>query len=422
VTRLAYAALWFYVFSVPWGGVISLGSGVNLVSKLTGAIAAVLAGLSAMMLGRFRKWHFFQVAALLFVLWVGSTQIIMLGGALKLPNKFWTYVQLLVVLWIVWELAPTQRKVTGLLIAYLLGTYVIAFDTIRLGLTHAGLMRRFAAGGADPNFIAMTLALSLPIAWHLGMHSTRPLRRWICYGYMPVGLLAVGFTGSRGGLVATMVALSIVPLSMTRLTPKKLAMAFTLLGLSVVLAIAFVPDTIVERLASTGSSVENLSLGGRFGVWRAGLQAFVSRPFMGYGTGSFRAAVSVYGVDHVAHNSYLSVLVEQGLVGFFLYCSMLLALFASLQRLRNPERRFALVLFATVMVAMLPLTWEDSKQAWFIFAALAGAAAAPPLLRGEPGRAVPTQEAARRPRTARPAGRAPQPLVPRVRGGPEVLG
>jgi len=301
MSSIAYAALWFYVFSVPWASVLAIGSGINVISKLAGMIAALLAVFVAVMRGRFRKWHPFHVGALLFVAWAAGSQIIVGWG--QLPLKFWTFPQLCLVLWITWELAPTRQKVVGLLFAYLLGAYVVALQNIVVSRTHGALMRRIVANGADPNNIAMMLALALPIAWHFAMTSHRKLLRYLCYGYLPIGLLGVVLTGSRGGMVTSGVAMMIVPLSMTRLTPKKLATAVTLLGLAAICAVALVPQQIVDRLSTTGQSVEQLSLGGRFSIWRAGVRAFAQRPFIGYGTGNFKGAVGQYGIVQVAHNS-----------------------------------------------------------------------------------------------------------------------
>jgi hypothetical protein len=64
--------------------------------------------------------------------------------------------------------------------------------------------------------------------------------------------------------------------------------------------------------------------------------------------------------------------VEEGIVGLFLYLTMLLSVFFSVLRFPRLERRFGLVLMATLGVAMLPLTWEDQKAVWFIMAALIG--------------------------------------------------
>jgi O-antigen ligase len=68
----------------------------------------------------------------------------------------------------------------------------------------------------------------------------------------------------------------------------------------------------------------------------------------------------------------LSVLVEQGLVGFVLYLTMIGAVFLSLLALVGLERSFGLVLLGQLLVTMLPLTWEDQKAVWVILAILLG--------------------------------------------------
>jgi len=80
--------------------------------------------------------------------------------------------------------------------------------------------------------------------------------------------------------------------------------------------------------------------------------------------------------SQVAHNSFISLLVEQGLIGLMLYLLMLVSAFLAVRRLSLLERRFGLVLMATLVVAMLPLTWEHRKPVWFILAALVGLAQA----------------------------------------------
>jgi hypothetical protein len=51
---------------------------------------------------------------------------------------------------------------------------------------------------------------------------------------------------------------------------------------------------------------------------------------------------------------------------------MFLAAYRAVRRLPLLERRFGLVLLATVIVAMSPLTWEDRKSVWVILAILVG--------------------------------------------------
>ena len=372
MTSLAYIPLWIFVFSLPWERLLVL-PGVAIIARVTGALALSLALLAVVVTGRFRRWHVFHFAALLFWLWAGLTLFIYHSGE-RLPAKYWTYGQLLLVVWMIWEIAPTVRRQRGLLTAYVFGAYIAAFGTIMLYRREAGALRRFAVGGADPNDLAMVLALSIPMAWYLAMTYTQPLLKWACRAYLPIGIVAIGLTGSRGGMAATTVGLLLVPLSMTKLSPGRLVAAMVMLAVAGTLAVVYVPDTLLQRLSTIGTELEGGRVGGRGKLWKAGLEAFVYKPLAGYGTGHYKTAITpmLGEAAQVAHNSYISVLVEQGLIGFLLYMSMLVTVFRSVLKPRGLERRFALVLMMTLGVTMLPLTWEDRRVVWFVMAVLLG--------------------------------------------------
>lgn len=397
MTKLAYAFLWVFVFSLPWERFLVL-PGMAIISRVTGGLAVGLALVAVVAAGRFRRWHMFHTWAVLFWLWAGACFLVYHSGD-RLPAKYWTYGQLLLVLWMVWELAITEARQRGLLAAYVLGGYVAALDTLLIYREQAGAARRFAAGGADPNDMAMVLALALPMAWYLGMTSRNTLVRWVGRGFLPLGVLAIGLTGSRGGMVAATVALLIVPLSMTRLTPGRLVSAMVMLVAAGALAVAYVPETTIERLATISTEVEGGRIGGRGKLWRAGLQAYAEHPIAGFGTGHFKSAITpILGpAAQVAHNSFISVLVEQGIVGFALYMAMLLAVLRSVSRLSGLEQRFTLVLLATLSVTMMPLTWEDRRVVWIVLAMLMGfsqarlAARRAPAPEPAPARAVPVR-------------------------------
>lgn len=370
MTSVAYAALWAFVFSIPWEKMLAL-PGLAVIARATGGLALGLTVLSVVFHGRLRRLHLSHLAALLFLAWVGLELFLFHSGE-RVPYKFLTYAQLLLVLWMLWELAPTVDRQRGLMTAFVFGAYVSAFETFRVFARSAGSMARFSAGGLDANDLAMMLALAVPIAWYLGMTHHRPILRWICRAYVPVGVLTVGLSGSRGGMITATMALLIIPLSMTRLTPGRLITAFTMLAAAGALAVAYVPETTIQRLASAGTEVEAARFGGRGKLWRAGLEVFPANPIFGVGTGGYKTAITpVLGpAAQVAHNSYLSVLVEQGIIGFSLYMLMFGAAFVSVMKLPTLERRFGLVLMGTLALAMFPLTWEDRRPVWFTLGTL----------------------------------------------------
>jgi O-antigen ligase len=404
MSLLAFAALWLFVFVLPWEGVVRVDN-TAILSQGAGVIAMGCAVFAVVAAGRLRRWQGLHVAGLLFVL-IAAFQLLVFYHGVRLPAKFFTYVQLFLMMWMIWELAPSRDRILSLLFSYVLGAYVACVQTIMLYRSTGGTLRRFAAGNVDPNDLAMTLALGLPMAWYLSHAYRRPLPRWICRGYLPVGVVAIGLTGSRGGLLASIVALTIVPLSMIRLSPNRLAVTIATLLLSGTLAVAYVPDKIVQRLATTSTEVEDLRLGGRFKLWTAGLRAVPERPLLGYGTAGFIGAITPQlGTGaQVAHNSFISLLVEQGMIGLFLYLLMFLAAVRAVRRLPLQERRFGMVLMATLVVAMMPLTWEHRKPVWLILAVLVGLAQAYRAAGAVPaGRVGPAQPLAPPP-PRRPAG------------------
>ena len=378
MNSLAYGALWIFVFAVPWERLAAV-PGLAVVTRVTGAAALGLTLIALLVSGRFRRWRLFHVAALLFVAWTGFGVIYLnltgigAGGA---PLKFWTFVQRFLVLLMIWELAPTVKHWRGLLKAYVFGACVPAVATILLYVETSGSLNRFSAGGADANNLAMTLALGLPIAWYLSLTSKNALAPWLYRGYVPLCMLASALTGSRGGMLTMIVALLVIPLTLS-LSPGRLAAAIGMLGLSGALAITYVPDKVVERLGTTGQAVEDAHLGGRLTLWKAGFRAFTREPIWGHGVGGFvPAVIPELGPNaKVAHNSFLSVAVEEGLIGLVIFITMLVSVYVPLRRLPRLQRRFGMVLFLTLMVAMSPLTWEDNKVTWLILAFLTGMSA-----------------------------------------------
>jgi hypothetical protein len=365
MTSVAYAALWFFCFAVPWENIIVI-PGLGTISKLLGMVAMGLAFLAALSSASVRRIQPFHVAALLFVIWAGLGTFYVADEGRGL-NKFFTYFQLLLVLWMIWELGSTRKRQLGLLFAYVCGATVAATNTILVYRSLLGTHKlRFAAEGFDPNDLGMTLALALPMAWYLGMTYRQPLMRWLCRAYIPLGLVAIGLTGSRGALLASLVALLIVPLSVTQLSRAKITTAAVLLVVSGVILVAYIPTTSWQRLGTTKAEVEGGTLNDRLFIWKAAMRAFSHQPVMGYGTSGFN-----WTVHSQPHNAYLAVLVENGFIGFVLYMSMFFAVFVKLLNLPPLERRFTLVLLATLGVAMIPLGWEDRKPVWFILATLA---------------------------------------------------
>src|SRR5262249_31402327 len=110
-------------------------------------------------------------------------------------------------LWLILQLVESARDAHVVLGAYVLGAVAAASYTIheyRSGVSFAN-SGRYTAANADPNELALAMALAIPIAWYLGFTvSTRLLRIGFRASLM-VLLAGIALTGSRGGVIATLV-------------------------------------------------------------------------------------------------------------------------------------------------------------------------------------------------------------------------
>jgi O-antigen ligase len=217
--------------------------------------------------------------------------------------------------------------------------------------------------------------------------------------YFVLGTVAILLTGSRGALLVAVVALFVVPWTLTQVR-RGVRVAAVVIVLGAGLASAwFVPAFAFERLSTTRSEITEGSLNNRLRIWKRGLQAVPDRPLHGYGPAGWFPAI---GWNKAPHNTYLSILVEEGLIGLLLYLAILTVVLARLLRLHTFERRVGLTTLAALAVAMTPLGWDGHKASWLVLALLTGLSdvlapgrppAAPsrpmPTVLREPGRRVP---------------------------------
>jgi O-antigen ligase len=110
-------------------------------------------------------------------------------------------------------------------------------------------------------------------------------------------------------------------------------------------------------------------------IWQTGWEEFRKHPFLGVGASAFASTMERQigrpeGGERVAHNAFLSVLFESGVVGLFIYVSLLLAMVLVVFQMPRLERNFWLVTLLAWGIGVCSLTWEYRKPTWFLFAML----------------------------------------------------
>ncbi len=176
--------------------------------------------------------------------------------------------------------------------------------------------------------------------------------------------------------MASVIALSLIVWTAPLLSGKQKIFLSAAAILATIAGIFLVPAASLERLGTLGSEVRTGTLNGRTVIWQAGWNAFSHTPFLGVGAGAYSETIAPilgrpFGTLPVAHDTYLSVLVEDGLIGFALFVAIVSTLVRNAAHMPWLPRRLWYTLLATWGTAVLSLTWENRKPTWFFFGLLA---------------------------------------------------
>jgi O-antigen ligase len=373
MSKAAFWSLWCFVFVLPWDKFIVIPV-LGSIPRLVGLAASGVGVLYILARRRVRPLSWFHVFAVLFVLWAGVSAFWSIDPQAT-GVRFLTYLQLVVLVWLIWEIAWSPERQRALLQAYVLGVSFAAVVTLHRYLSHVAIVdvtTRFTALSFNVNELGMTLMLGLPMAWYLSFSQPHQRLAWMWRLYIPLGITAILLTASRGAFLAALVALAIIPWTLGRLRMRTKVVLYAFCAGTLLAAAQLVPETSWERIASIRSDVDAGYFGGRGAIWKAGLEVAQEHPVAGVGAGAYGAAVEptlFFGWG--AHSVPLAILVENGIVGLLLLLGAVAAVTTPVKHLPPLQRRFSIVLLLAVAVASLSGEWEDRKAFWFVFGVLA---------------------------------------------------
>lgn len=188
---------------------------------------------------------------------------------------------------------------------------------------------------ANPNELAMVMAITLPWTLH-AREKAGVLMRWVLLGAAGLQCAAAVVTHSRGGalgLGAAMITWAVLSQRRGR------SMGLVALGAAAVMA--FAPSSFWQRTGSIGDYEMDASARGRFAAWDTGFRALGDRPLLGVGGGNYVASWDRYTARNVreralsAHNMWMQVMVELGLLGLAAFAAAVLLTARGLWKARN---------------------------------------------------------------------------------------
>jgi putative inorganic carbon (hco3(-)) transporter len=208
------------------------------------------------------------------------------------------------------------------------------------------------------------------------LRSARPVALLVALPVLSVGILATGSRGTLVGLVAgLLVGLRLRP--PTAFGPRKL-LAGLVGGVALLVAVAWFLEHhpyLLARLGRTGSTDPNVEH--RLALWRAALDAWYAHPLLGIGYGQFTSYAGYLRLwkAQVAHQTYLSMAAELGLLGLSVFLWLLRSVIRDSWRARpvvgsRLGRLFCGFVVATSVQGFFTNV-DQFRSLWIIFGAVA---------------------------------------------------
>ncbi len=291
--------------------------------------------------------------------------------------------QLLIFFLLIWEFAVSYDDQLWVFRSLLAGMIVPAFMALRAFQSASRVEiesgERFTGGGQDLNYLAYMLCVAVLISVYMARNQ-RPLDRALRWGYWGLAawcVLQTMLTGSRGGLLSLLITSVFVALLSGMKVGKALARKIMRIAIRLVLILAvgwflgrtFVPQELFNRFTLGGAGGTSIEDDPRVRIWNRGMEGFWKHPIMGVGcAGFYTVAADEKGVARAPHSTFISVLVELGVVGLALYLLFLALLFRAAWRLPHRERLFWLGVLSISVLNCITCGSQGDKFTWFLYA------------------------------------------------------
>lgn len=359
--------IFLVTFMIPLESFIARGPGNSLL-QLTGLLA--FGSGVVHMLSRHKDQPLRVPWAAIWFVVVSFTTSFLKGA---FGNKLLTYSMLTAFYWLVLNFIDDERQAKKMLSALVLGSVLSVLLSAAMGGVQIG--ERFAGGLGDPNDFAgvLTCAVGALIGFLIGRKKSSPLASLLGTVMGFTLILAIMLSYSRGGMLALLT--TIIALLWAKGVKPRTILVSTLVAFGLMKLSTLIPgagDRIRSIVDLSGRGA------GRLDIWLLAITQILPRNLiLGVGVGNFMPALQgIAWMSHanVAHNMFLDVAVESGIIAFALFLVVILRpYFRVMKNVRRggAEDWVGLAIFLGLTGAIVAgqfLTWDYEKVLWLMVA------------------------------------------------------
>jgi O-antigen ligase len=267
-----------------------------------------------------RRVRLFDCVAIIFIVFSFFSISYSPFPKLTLERATTVLVLYIAVFWIIWKYAYEQgaEKVVYLILQAITPVIIVGYLMIFIGPFRPFLRGRFTGIFGNPNGLGIVSAITLPLSlWQF--LETKKKSALFLFLLILLGLL---LSATRSSLNATVLSLGYFIYARSRRYRPLVFFS----SVSFILLTTWVIETLIKNFFMAYIRSETIPiLGGRLEIWPIALNLILDKPIFGYGFGVEDKLIALKGIvlykhsGAYVHNSYLGLLLQLGLFGFFIF-------------------------------------------------------------------------------------------------------
>jgi len=215
--------------------------------------------------------------------------------------------------------------------------YIIGKDIIRSNPLMSDIsLKRMTATYRHCNDFGVYLVTAGGLVWALALYEFKKKAKWLALAAAGLVTICIVLTFSRGA------ALGLFGAALLMMLVKKDKLILLILAISIIALPFVIPESIKDWAKDTDSFLDFCCNKDRIVFYRSSIEMIKDHPFIGVGVNTYMKAYSKYKIKDAdiitpdnpyAHNNYLQMAGEIGLLGLSIFLWVMVALFMELRKI-----------------------------------------------------------------------------------------
>ena len=230
---------------------------------------------------------------------------------------------------------------------------------------------RLTAFGQDQNTLAFILIMGVVPLLHLLSKYTKVTAKYFSICVIIVFVYMIASTGSRTGIIVLTLIVLFYAYSARQFKVLIGIIVLAVIGLPIL--IQYLPESVMDRFMQTSELVHDGDFSDRGIIWQSALDAFSEENILlGVGYSNFSTMLRQhFGWQMASHNTYLTYLIEFGIIGVWAFIYILIKMINLAKSIRKQESNaFVYCYIIPLFVFMFTLETEYKRWIFMIYVLL----------------------------------------------------